>query len=403
MLSGRRIVLGITGGIAAYKAAELARQLVQAGCEVTAVMTRNARRFVGPLTLRTLTGRPVASRLFSDPATPLPHISLARWADLVLVAPATADALARTAQGRANDLLSAVILDTAAPVLWAPAMNSRMWQHPLTQDNVRRLTAAGHHMVPPAAGELACGEEGEGRLAALPDILAAVRTLLVPSGPLAGKRVLITAGPTHEPWDAVRYLSNRSSGRMGYALAAEAQRRGAQVTLISGPVALPAPPGVERISVTTALDMHAQTMSRFSQAEIVIAAAAVADFRPAAPAKHKIKKTEMPKALELEANPDILAEMGRTKTTQFLVGFAAESAGDLAQAGLEKLRAKHLDLIVANRAGGADDAFDAEASAAVLVDAAGSRVDLIRQPKTELASAILTRVVELLSQNPALK
>lgn len=395
MLSGRRIILGVTGGIAAYKAAELARKLVGAGCEVTAVMTANACRFIGPLTLRTLTGRPVATELFADPDTPLPHISLACWAELVLVVPATADALARTAQGRAEDLLSALILDTAAPVLWAPAMNTRMWRHPLTQDNIRRLAAAGHHFVRPAAGELACGEEGEGRLAPLQDIMAAARELLAPSGPLNGKRILITAGPTREPWDAIRFLSNRSTGRMGYALAAEARRRGAQVTLVSGPVELAPPEGVEVVRVVTAREMQTAAMERFPRADIVIAAAAVADFRPASPAEAKLKKDAMPSAIALAPNPDILAEMGRIKTSQILVGFAAESSGDLAQAGQAKLAAKRLDLIVANRAGGEQDAFGAEASAAVLVAADGDIQDLARRSKPELAAAILDRVAAL--------
>jgi phosphopantothenoylcysteine decarboxylase/phosphopantothenate--cysteine ligase len=399
LLAGRRVLLGVAGGIAAYKSADLARKLVQAGCEVTAVMTANARRFLGPLTLRTVTGRPVATRLFSDPASPLPHIVLARWAELVVVAPATADLLARAAQGRANDLLAAVILDTCAPVLWAPAMNTRMWEQTITQENVRRLAAAGHHFVGPEAGDLACGEEGSGRLASLDAILAAVQAALVPLGPLAGKRVLVTAGPTREPWDAIRFVSNRSTGRMGYALADAARRRGAEVTLLTGPVALTPPPGVRVLAVTTATEMHAAALAEFPATDVVLAAAAVADYRPAAPVEGKLKKTGRPLTVEFVPNPDILAELGQAKTRQLLVGFAAESGDDLVAAARAKLAAKHLDLIVANHAGGPEDAFGADAAAAVLVDARGDVQTLTQRPKPELAAAILDRVEALLKQH----
>jgi phosphopantothenoylcysteine decarboxylase / phosphopantothenate---cysteine ligase len=394
MMSGRRVILGVCGGIAAYKAADLARRLTQAGCEVTVVMTANACRFVTPLTFRTLTGRPVATEFFADPASPVPHISLATWAELVVVAPATADCLARAAQGRADDLLAAVLLDTAAPILWAPAMNTRMWDHPLTQANIKKLSDLGHAFVGPCAGTLACGEEGQGKLAPVADILAAVRSRLASSGPWSGKRVLITAGPTREPWDAIRYLSNRSSGRMGYALAAEAARRGAEVTLLSGPVALTPPPGVRTLAVTTALEMHAQALALFPETDLVIAAAAVADFRPASPAEQKIKKSAMPPRLELAPNPDILAELGRAKTRQVLVGFAAESGSNLEGAAREKMKNKNLDLIVANAAGGDQDAFGAEESSALLLDARGGNQELGRQSKAALAAAILN-VVEV--------
>lgn len=396
LLAGRRVLLGVTGGIAAYKSVDLARALVRAGSEVQAVMTSNARRFLGALTLRTVTGRPVATRFFTAPDTPLPHIALARWAELIMVAPATADALARTAQGRADDLLAAVILDTTAPVLWAPAMNTRMWENPLTQENVRRLSAVGHRFVGPEAGDLACGEEGQGRLAAVERILAAVRLALVPEGPLAGRRMLITAGPTREPWDAIRFLSNRSSGRMGYALADAARRRGARVTLVAGPTALAAPPGVVVRPVTTAREMYDAVLAEFPGTDVVIAAAAVADYRPAAPAEGKVKKTGQPMQIELVPNPDILLELGRTKTRQLLVGFAAESGEDPLPGARTKLEAKHLDLIVANRAGGPGDAFDAEASAAVLLDARGDVQTLTQRPKPELAAAILDRIEALL-------
>jgi len=383
------VILGVCGGIAAYKAADLARRLTQEGAEVTVVMTANALRFVTPLTFRSLTGRPVATEFFADPATPVPHISLATWAELVVVAPATADCLARASQGRADDLLAAILLDTAAPVLWAPAMNTRMWEHPLTQANVKKLAELGHTFVGPCAGVLACGEEGQGKLAPVDEMVAAVRARLVPAGPLAGKRVLVTAGPTREPWDAIRFFSNRSSGRMGYALAAAAQRRGAEVTLVSGPVALTPPVGVRTLNVTTAREMHAQAMALFPETDIVIAAAAVADFRPAQPASQKIKKQAMPTTLELAPNPDILAEMGRAKSRQVLLGFAAESVSDLESAAREKLKSKNLDLIVVNAAGGAQDAFGAENSSALILDARGGRQEFTHQAKAVLAEAIV--------------
>lgn len=398
MLSGRRVVLGVSGGIAAYKAAEVARALVKSGCEVSVVMTASACRFITPLTFRALTRRPVATELFADTHSAVPHVSLARWAELVLVAPATADVLARAAQGRASDLLAALILDTTAPVLWAPAMNATMWSHPLTQANLRRLAALGHRFVPPGQGDLACGEQGAGRLAETGEILAAVQRILSPSGPLAGKRVLVTAGPTREVWDAVRFLSNRSSGRMGYALAAEARDRGAQVTLVSGPVSLPAPDGVQVVRVTSALEMQAAVQEAFPAADVVMAAAAVADFRPARPSQEKIKKGQMPPVLELTPNPDILAELGRSKTHQLLVGFAAETAADLEGPAQAKLRAKHLDLIVANHASGAEDAFGAETTSVLLLTARGQKQEILQRSKPELAAAILDLIENLLAQ-----
>ncbi len=400
MLYGRRIILGISGSIAAYKAAELARLLVREGAEVTAVMTPNACRFITPLTLRTLTGRPVASDLFSDAQTALPHIRLAQWAEAVVVAPATADLLARCAQGRADDLLSAVLLDTSAPVLWAPAMNTRMWENPLTRENVRRLAACGHRFVEPQTGALACEDSGKGRLASLPEILSSVRDLLQARGSLSGKKILITAGPTREPWDAVRFFSNRSSGRMGYALAAECQRRGAEVTLLSGPVTLDPPEGVRILRVTTAREMHQQAREVFPGVEAVIAAAAVADYRPAETHPDKLKKQNGRRQLELERNPDILEEMGRQKNGRVLVGFAAETDEDPEPAGREKLRAKNLDLIVVNRASGPEDAFGSEETSALLLDAAGQRWEIPRQPKTEIARLVIDRLENLLDRKP---
>jgi phosphopantothenoylcysteine decarboxylase / phosphopantothenate---cysteine ligase len=395
MLAGRRILLGVTGSIAAYKAAELARQLVRAGCEVTAVMTPNACRFITPLTLRTLTQRPVVTEFFSDPASPVPHITLAQWAELIVVAPATADAIARAAQGRADDLLAALLLDTRAPVLWAPAMNVRMWEHPLTQANVQALSQLGHRWVQPAEGELACGETGRGRLAPVEEIVAAVDRMLSPRGPLAGKQVLITAGPTREPWDAVRFLSNRSTGKMGLALAREVAERGARVTLILGPVEITPPAGVRVIRVTTAAEMHAAALAEFPNTQVVIAAAAVSDFRPAHPHENKLKKDQTPRTLELLPNPDILRELGERKTSQILVGFAAESE-ELEARGRAKLAAKHLDLLVANQAAGPEDAFAADEAAVILLDRDGQVETVPRQPKPRLAALICDRLEHLL-------
>lgn len=396
MLAGRRILLGVTGSIAAYKAAEVARQLVRAGCEVTAVMTPNACRFITPLTLRTLTQRPVATEFFADSASPVPHVSLAQWAELVVVAPATADSIARAAQGRADDLLAALLLDTRAPVLWAPAMNTRMWEHPLTQANVQTLTRLGHQWVQPAEGELACGETGRGRLAPVEEIIAAADRILSPQGPLTGINLLITAGPTREPWDAVRFLSNRSTGKMGLALAREAAGRGARVTLVLGPVEIAPPAGVRVIPVTTAAEMHAAAMAEFPNAHAVIAAAAVSDFRPAHPQTNKQKKDQTPPVLELLPNPDILREMGERKNGQVLVGFAAESE-DLEARGRAKLNAKRLDLLVANQAAGPEDAFAADEAAVLLLDRDGRTEAVPRQSKPRLAALICDRLEQLLA------
>lgn len=394
MLSGRRVVLGVSGSIAAYKAADLARRLVRVGAEVTAVLTENACRFITPLTLRTLTQRPVVTEFFSDPQSPVPHISLAQWADLICLAPATADLIARAAQGRADDLLAALILDTRAPVLWAPAMNTRMWENFLTQENVQKLTSLGHHWVHPASGDLACGETGKGRLAEVEDIVQAASDVLSPPGPWSGQAVLITAGPTREPWDAIRYLSNRSSGKMGFALAAAAAARGARVTLVSGPVDLAPPPGVRLVSITTAREMHAAVLSEFPDAQVIIAAAAVADFRPAHYRDGKMKKQEAPPTLELVPNPDILLELGKKKEGRILVGFAAEDQ-ELVSGGRAKREKKNLDLIVANRANGADSAFGAEAAAVTLIDAQNKVEEIPRQSKEQLAGIILDRVEKL--------
>ncbi len=395
-LTGKRILVGVCGGIAAYKAAEVARKLVKAGAEVSVVMTANATRFVTPLTFRTLTSRPVATDLFSDPGSPVPHISLATWPDLIIVVPATADLISRAAAGRANDLLAAILLDTPAPVLMAPAMNSRMWRHRATQANLEKLRSWGMTMVSPGRGDLACGEIGEGRLAEVDEIVAAVRARFQPSGPLAGKHVLITAGPTREAWDAIRFLSNRSSGKMGYALAAEAQRRGAKVMLISGPVSLIPPAGVDFRSVENAQEMEEAALAAYPKADVVIAAAAVADYKPEAPQEIKIKKTSETMSIPLVPTPDILKKMGEQKTHQLLVGFAAENEDPL-RFGLEKMRRKHCDLMISNYASGPQAAFNQEKATIFMLDEQ-QQEQIPSQSKTVLAGLILDRVEQHLMQ-----
>ncbi|MCK5242872.1 bifunctional phosphopantothenoylcysteine decarboxylase/phosphopantothenate--cysteine ligase CoaBC [bacterium] len=397
MLSGRRIVLGITGSIAAYKAADLARQLVKAGAEVTVVMTENACRFITPLTFRTLTRGPVITGFFAEQAEPVPHIALAQWAELILIAPATADTIAKTAVGRADDLLTAMLLDTTAPILWAPAMNTRMWDNSVTRENVKKLTQRGHHWVQPTEGELACAETGRGRLAEVEDIVAAVQNLLLPASRLTGKQVLITAGPTREPWDAIRFLSNRSSGKMGYALAEEARRRGAKVTLLSGPVALIPPAGIDLVTVNTAREMYAAAKKAFVQTDIFMAAAAVADFRPAESKTNKIKKSKAPETIALVPNPDILLELGQHKGEKIVVGFAAES-DKVVDAAKQKRVKKNCDLMVANAAGGEADAFAADHAQVFILDNQDQVEALPSLPKAQVASVICDRIETLIKE-----
>jgi phosphopantothenoylcysteine decarboxylase/phosphopantothenate--cysteine ligase len=393
-LAGKRVLLGITGGIAAYKGAELARALRQAGAEVQVVMTRAATAFITPLTLQALSGRPVRTALL-DPAeeSGMDHIALARWADLVLVAPATADVLARLAHGLADDLLTTLCLASAAPILAAPAMNHRMWEAPATRANLDRLLAHGVRLIEPGTGEQACGEWGAGRMAEPQEIVAHLAQVLTP-GPLAGLRFLVTAGPTREPLDPVRYLSNRSSGRMGYAVAAAAAEAGGQVTLVSGPVALAAPPGVQRVDVETAAEMRREVLARSGECDVLVAVAAVADYRPAAPAPRKIKRETAPLTLALEPTPDILAEVGRLPRRPFTVGFAAET-DELEANALGKLRSKGLDLVAANWVGAQGVGFEAEENALMVYWEGGSR-ELPRAPKATLGRALIGVVTERL-------
>jgi phosphopantothenoylcysteine decarboxylase/phosphopantothenate--cysteine ligase len=350
-LGGKRIVLGVSGGIAAYKSPDLVRRLREQGAEVQVVMTAGARQFVTPMTFQAVSGRPVRADLWDAEAeAAMGHIELARWADLVLIAPATADLIARLSAGIADNLLTTICLATEAPVYLAPAMNRVMWASAATRENVERLVARGVTMLGPGEGGQACGETGAGRMLEPVEIAEAVAGEAAASGPLAGRHVVVTAGPTREVIDPVRYLTNRSSGKMGFAVARAARRAGARVTLIAGPVSLPTPPGVERVDVESAAEMDNAADKAVRDADVFIASAAVADYRPAAPADRKIKKTEESLSLELTRTPDVLAGVAALDERPFTVGFAAET-NDVEANARKKLEGKRLDMIAANQVG----------------------------------------------------
>ncbi len=394
------ILLGVTGGIAAYKAADLARQFVMRGFVVKVVMTEHATRLVGPATFRAITGNPVATSMFAQGAAPVQHISLAREADLVVVAPATANVLAKMANGLADDLLSTVLLATRAPVLVAPAMNPDMYRHPAAQANLEELRRRGIGVVGPESGPVACGEAGEGRMSEPARILEAALEVLGLRGRLSGWKVLVTAGGTREAIDPVRYIGNRSSGKMGYALASAARRMGAQVTLISGPTHLEAPRGVELIAVETAEEMWNEVNARAPQHAAVVMAAAVADFTPVAKGGEKIrKKGREGLTLELVSTRDILGQLGKDKKRgQVLVGFAAET-GEVVDRAREKLHDKGADMMVANDVALPGSGFDAENNRAVLLFADGRIVELDLMPKAELAVRIWEETAALLESS----
>ena len=391
-LQGKRIVLGVTGGIAAYKAAELVRLLARQGAEVQVAMTEGATHFVTPTTFQALSGRPVYLDQW-DARMPnaMAHIDLSRQADCLLVAPATADFLARVAQGMADDLLSTMVLARTCPLLVAPAMNRQMWENPATVRNMARLREDGVHQIGPAAGEQACGEVGPGRMAEPEEIVEAVCSFFAPKV-LAGRRVLITAGPTFEAIDPVRGITNLSTGRMGYALARAAAQAGAEVTLVSGPVSLPVPAGVTRVNVRSALDMHAAVMARAADSDVFIGVAAVADYRVATPAEHKLKKDHggVP-AIELVENPDILAEVAALPQPPFCVGFAAESQ-NLSEYAEAKRAKKKIPLIAGNLI---QDGFGGDDNRLVLFDAAGAH-PLPAAAKSVLARQLIAHVAQLL-------
>src|SRR5450432_3345287 len=389
-----KIILGVGGGIAAYKSAELARLLMQDGHEVQAVMTSAARKFVRPLTFAALTGRRALTDLFAIESA-IEHISVAVEHEMLVIAPATADLMAKLAHGLADDFLTTLYLAFTGPVLIAPAMNVNMWQHPATQANLETLRQRGNHIVEPDSGYLACGMTGPGRLADPEIILEAIRQASpTRRRDLDGETILIAAGPTQEPLDPVRYISNRSSGKMGYALAEAAVARGARVILISGPVHLPAPGGVELIAVRTAVEMREKVMENLKDAGIVIKAAAVADFHLSKVPDQKVKKTAARISLELDPTPDILAELGRKKEDRLLIGFAAETQ-NLQQEARRKLESKNCDMVVGNLVGGADVGFESDENEVLLVLRTGENISLPRAPKRAIADRIFDQVLML--------
>lgn len=395
MLKGARILLGVAGGIAAYKAAELVRMFITGGAKVKVIMTANAEYFITPGTLETLTG----DRVYRDTFQPagdrdIAHISLAQWADVTVIAPATANIVGKASAGIADDLLSTTLVTLKTPVLICPAMNTDMYTNPIFRDNLTRLSTFGFHVLEAASGELACKTEGPGRLPPLEEIVETVETILTKKD-LLGLSVLVTAGPTQEPFDPVRYITNHSTGKMGYALALMAKRRGARVTLISGPVSIAAPAGVTCIPVTTAREMADAVLERFDDAQVLIKAAAVADYRPARPSAGKIKKTGDSLSIPLERNPDIIAEAGRRKGDRIIVGFAMET-DDLLENALKKLKAKNMDLIVANDLGEPGAGFRHDTNVVRILDRDGGVDVLPLMEKTGVADRILDRVAVLL-------
>jgi phosphopantothenoylcysteine decarboxylase/phosphopantothenate--cysteine ligase len=388
------LVLGVTGGIACYKAVELVRLLVKDGFVVQVIMTRGAMEFVTPLTFQTLSGMPVATETFNlTQESEIGHINLADSADLFVIAPATANVIGKIAAGIADDLLTTVLMATQAPVLIAPAMNIHMYENPILQENIRKLRRLGYHFMEPAEGYLACGYEGKGRLPEPEQILEEIRRLLKKKD-LVGERLLITAGPNREPLDPVRYLSNRSSGKMGYALARAGLRRGAEVLLISGPTELEPPAGARLISVTTAAEMRGAVLEELPSCTAVIMAAAVSDYRPVDFANKKMKRGKGPIELRLEPNPDILKEIGARKNGKMVVGFAAETE-DLVANAEKKLRDKNLDMIVANNVSETGAGFDVDTNVATILDRNGAVRTLPLMSKDELAEQIFDHLLTL--------
>lgn len=401
-----KIALGVGGGIAAYKAAELARLLMERGHQVETILTSAAQQFIQPLTFAALTGRKVITGLFTSGgsddvlSSAIEHIRVAQENDLLLVAPATADLLGKFAAGLAPDFLTTTYLAFPGPVVLAPAMNTNMWEHAATQANVSTLRERGNWIVPPGSGLLACGMVGPGRLADPAEIALAVEGALHPRRDLAAETVLITAGPTQEPLDPVRYLTNRSSGKMGYALAEAAQARGARVLLVSGPVNLPVPPGVEMTRVRTARQMRDAVMERLGQATMIVKAAAVADFHLEAVPEHKVKKNPGRFHLELSATPDILAEVGaRRGAHQMLIGFAAETQ-DLVREARRKMETKNCDMVVGNLVGSEGIGFDSDENAVVLVTRNGEEISVPAAPKRGIAHRIFDEALRLRTAFP---
>ena len=397
MLENKKIVLGITGGIAAYKAAELTRRLMKADTHVKIIMTKSALEFITPLTMQTLSQNRVYTDMFaSDDEYDMAHIALAEFADAFVVAPATANIIGKIASGIGDDLLSTTIMAENKPTLICPAMNDKMLANPIVQDNIRRLKKNGYAVMDSAVGELACKTEGKGRLPEIDAILAEIENIMTPQD-LAGVRILITAGPTEEPLDPVRFITNLSSGKMGYALASAAQRRRAHVTLVSGPTALPMPPMEKIVTVRTAREMHKAVLQHYKSAKVIIKAAAVADYRPKIVANEKIKKEGKTLFIELERNPDIIAEIGKNKGNRILVGFAMETQNLLTNAR-GKLVKKNMDMIVANNLRQEGAGFRTDTNIITVIDRAGKTESLEKMTKIDAAGAILNRIKKLISE-----
>jgi len=390
-LADKNVLIGVTGGIAAYKVAELARMLVRGGVSVKVIMTSAGQQFVTPLTFRTITGNPVATSMWSDPASPLPHISLSEEADLILVAPATANFIAKYAKGIADDLLSTTLLAARGTVVIAPAMNTRMYLHPSTRENLAALRVQGVVIIEPGEGELACGNEGIGRMAEPWEIMEVLERELRRTYDLAGKRIVITAGATREHMDPVRFISNPSTGRMGFAVAERASRRGAEVVLVSGPTNLACPAGVRLVPVVSAAEMKGAVMDNLPGADVLVMAAAVADFRPEVKMPKKIKKRDGIAEIKIEPTEDIINEVQKSKSKCLVVGFAAET-DNVVENARKKLIEKGMGLVVANRVGAPDSGFAAETNSAAVISPVDENVELAMMSKSDLAELLLDRI-----------
>jgi phosphopantothenoylcysteine decarboxylase/phosphopantothenate--cysteine ligase len=399
-MKDKKIVIGVTGGIAAYKAAELIRICTKAGAETQVAMTVNAVNFIAPLTFQALSKNKVLWEMFDQRTPPLAHITWGQESDIVIIAPATANFIAKMANGIADDFLSTMVLASTAPILLCPAMNSHMYENPVTQENLKRLVENGCFVMQPGEGELACETEGPGRLPHPEDIAEQARIMLSVQD-LSGMNILVTAGPTIEPIDPVRYISNRSTGKMGYALAHAAALRGASVTLVSGQTYLPPPYGVKFLGITTAEEMRQRVFDNCGHMDVIIKAAAVSDYRPRETADQKIKKASDSLSMDLVKNPDILAELGKAKADSrfLLVGFAAETENLLANAE-KKLREKNLDMIVVNDVAREDAGFGSDTNLVKIINRDGTREDLPLMPKEEVADQILNRVKRLKEDHP---
>jgi phosphopantothenoylcysteine decarboxylase/phosphopantothenate--cysteine ligase len=398
MLRDKKILVGISGGIAAYKAAEVVSRLRKQGATVYVAMTKGATEFIAPLTLRSLSANPVYVEMFEEPKVwNVEHIALAEAVDAVLVAPATANLLAKMSVGIADDFLSTVLLATRAPIFVAPAMNHAMYHHLTTQENLARLRERSVHVLGPATGFQACGTEGDGRMSEPCDLVEALQAYFASSGTLRGKKALVTAGGTQEPLDPVRYLGNRSSGRMGYAVAEALQEAGAETILVSAPSDLPTPAGVKRISVMTALEMYDAVMEEFPDVDIVVKAAAVADYRPKESSEQKIKKQGTSLVVEFVPNPDILAELGKKKTNQVLIGFAAETE-NLLQHARDKMRRKNVNMLVANDVTQPGAGFGSLTNIVSFLFPDGRRIDLPQMNKHEIARHLVQEIAGLISE-----